>query len=108
VSSLIKTIQNDEVLTWFDVVSLFTKGPTHLTLNITKRRLQLEPDLSKRTNLSPPITIKGLRSVYIQQISLFKENTTNKLLEPLWDLSLHQYCKFTFVRRQKTLLWKLW
>jgi len=44
----------------FDVVSLFTKVPIQLALNIAKQRLQSDPKLNQRTGLSATDLIKGL------------------------------------------------
>jgi len=44
----------------FDVVSLFTKVPIQLALNIAKQRLQSDPKLNQRTGLSTTDLIKGL------------------------------------------------
>jgi len=43
----------------FDVVSLFTKVPIQLALNIAKQRLQSDPELNQRTGLSTADLIKG-------------------------------------------------
>ena len=43
-------LQTDEIGS-FDVVSLFTEVPIQLTLNITKQRLQSDPELSQVCHL---------------------------------------------------------
>ena len=44
----------------FDVVSLLTKVPIQLALNIAKQHLQSDPELNQRTGLSTTDLIKGL------------------------------------------------
>jgi len=44
----------------FDVVSLFTKAPIQLALNIAKQCLQSNPELNQCTGLSTTDLIKGL------------------------------------------------
>jgi len=53
-------LQTDEIMVSFDVVSLFTKVPIQLALNIAKQRLQSDPELNQRTGLSTTDLIKGL------------------------------------------------
>jgi len=53
-------LQTDEIMVSFDVVSLFTKVPIQLPLNIAKQRLQSDPNLSQRTGMSTSGLIKGL------------------------------------------------
>jgi len=43
----------------FDVISLFTKVPIQLALNIAKQRLQSDSELSQRTGLSTTDLVKG-------------------------------------------------
>jgi len=43
----------------FDAVSLFTKVPIQLALNIAKQCLQSDPELNQRTGLSTTNLIKG-------------------------------------------------
>jgi len=53
-------LQTDEIISSFDVVSLFTYVPIQFALNVAKQRLQSDLELSHRTSLSTTDLIKGL------------------------------------------------
>jgi len=74
----------------FDVVSLFTKVPIQLALNIAKQRLQSDPELKQRTGLSTTDLIKGLEICLNSTTLRFVENTTYKFLEQQWAPPSHQ------------------
>ena len=46
------SVDPDEILVSFDVVSLFTCIPTHLAIEVVKERLDFDQSLQERTNLS--------------------------------------------------------
>ena len=48
-----QTVEIDELLVSFDVVSLFTKIPTQLATKVAHQRLQDDTSLSNRTSLTP-------------------------------------------------------
>jgi len=47
-----EVVQTDEIMVLFDVVSLFTKVPIQLLLNLVKQRLQSDSEQSQRTSWS--------------------------------------------------------
>ena len=69
----------DEVLVSFDVVSLFTRIPTNLAVQVARQCLQDDPSLPERTSLTPSeivsllelclnATYFAFRNTYYQQI----------------------------------------
>ena len=46
------SVDPDEILVSFDIVSLFTCIPTYLAIEVVKERLDLDQSLPARTNLS--------------------------------------------------------
>ena len=72
------TIENDECMISFDVVSLFTSIPVHLALEITKGRLDSDTTLCERTSLSVSNIMKLLKLVlnnnyFILQDTYYKQ-----------------------------------
>ena len=74
-----QTVKEDEVLVSFDVVSLFTRIPTNLAVQVACQRLQDDPSLPERTSLTPSeivsllelclnATYFAFRNTYYQQI----------------------------------------
>ena len=73
-----QTLEEDEVLVSFDVVSLFTKIPTNLAFQVARQRLQEDSSLPERTSLTPSEIVSLLelclnatfafRNTYYQQI----------------------------------------
>ena len=55
-----QTVEEDEVLVSFDVMSLFTWIPTRLSVQIARQRLQDDPSLSQYTSLTPGETVSLL------------------------------------------------
>ena len=53
-------VEEDEVLVSFDVVSLFTRIPTNLSVQVACQRLQDDPSLSEYTSLTPGETVSLL------------------------------------------------
>ena len=45
----------------FDAVSLFTKVPIQLALNIAKQCLQSDPELNQRTGFQQPTLLRDLK-----------------------------------------------
>ena len=56
-----QTIEPDEVLLSFDVVSLFTNVPTELACRVAEERLSTDDTLGDRTSLSPDQILSLLR-----------------------------------------------
>ena len=74
-----QTLEEDEVLVSFDVVSLFTKIPTNLAVQVARQCLQEDSSLPERTSLTPSeivsllelclnATYFAFRNTYYQQI----------------------------------------
>ena len=75
----------DEVLISFDVISLFTKIPIDLALEVARERLEDDTTLDDRTILSVD-DILSLLSLYVSMppISLFEVHSTSKSLALPW------------------------
>jgi len=67
----------------FDVMSLFTSTPTTLALKVTRNRLETDPTISERTNLSMNNDMKLLEMV-LNNISFSTAHSTSKYLAALW------------------------
>ena len=74
-----QTVEKDEALVSFDVVSLFTKIPTQIATQVAHQRLRNDPSLPDRTSLIPDeiltlldlclnATFFAFRNTYYQQI----------------------------------------
>ena len=74
-----QTIEDNEVLVSFDVVSLFTRIPTSLAIQVARQRLHDDTSLPERTSLTPKEIVSLLelclnatyftfRSTYYQQV----------------------------------------
>ena len=66
------SVDPDEILVSFDVVSLFTCIPTHLAIEVVKERLDFDQSLPERTNLSIPNTIALLQFVLDNNFFVFQ------------------------------------
>ena len=56
-----QTVEEKEVLVSFDVVSLYTKIPTNLAIQVAHKRLLDDPTLDQRTSLTPDEIISLLK-----------------------------------------------
>ena len=66
------SVDPNEILVSFDVVSLFTCIPTHLATEVVKERLDFDQSLSERTNLSTQNIIALLQFVLDNNFFVFQ------------------------------------
>ena len=66
------SVDPDEILVSFDVVSLFTCIPTHLAIEVVKERLDFDQSLPERTNLSIQNIIALLQFVLDNNFFVFQ------------------------------------
>ena len=66
------SVDPDEILVSFDVVSLFTCIPTHLAIDVVKERLDFDQSLPERTNLSIQNIIALLKFVLDNNFFVFQ------------------------------------
>ena len=66
------SVDPDEILVSFDVVSLFTCIPTHLAMEVVKERLDFDKSLPERTNLSIQNIIALLQFVLDNNFFVFQ------------------------------------
>ena len=103
-----QTLEEDEVLVSFDVMSLFTKIPTNLAVQVARQRLQEDSSLPERTSLTPSeigsllefclnATYFAFRNTYYQQIhgtamgSLVSVGAANLVMEDVESRALSTY-----------------
>lgn len=68
------SVDPDEILVSFDVVSLFTCIPTHLAIEVVKERLDSDQSLPERTNLSIQNIMTLLQFVLDNSFFVFQGN----------------------------------
>ena len=66
------SVDPDEILVSFDVVSLFTCIPTHLAIEVVKERLDFDQSLPERTNLSIQSIVALLQFVVDNDFFVFQ------------------------------------
>ena len=73
------SVDPDEILVSFDVVSLFTCIPTHLAIEVFKERLDFDQSLPERTNLSIQNIIALLQFVLDNNFFMFQGDHFNQI-----------------------------
>ena len=80
-----QALTTEEILVSFDVVSLFTCIPTGLAVQVARRKLEDDPSLPGRTDLSVD-DIVGLLNLCLDATFLsFRGRFTNKCMLLRWD-----------------------
>ena len=77
-------IQEKEIMVSFDVESLFTNMPIEDAVKAALYKLENDPGLADRTNLTPTQIADLLNFIYDPRISSTMVQFTNKRTEPLW------------------------
>ena len=80
-----KRLEPGEVITSFDVKALFTSVTVAPSIQIVKQRLQQNPTLPQRTNMSIPQITTLLEFCLTNTYFLFQGNIMNKSKVHLWD-----------------------
>ena len=80
------SVDPDEILVSFDVVSLFTCIPTHLAIEVVKERLDFDQSLLERTNLSIQNIVALLQFVLDNNFFVFQSGHFKQIFGVRWDL----------------------
>ena len=90
-----QTIEDDECLVSFDVVSLFTNVPISLAVSVARQRLEADETLDDRTSLSVENIVSLLELCLNATFLAFRAVSIDRLLGQQWALLFQS-------------LWQIW